>query len=135
MNLIAKIVRHFFHIRFFRFMLIGAINTAFSYLVYVFFLFCGLAYAIANLLALMFGVLFSFYTQGTFVFKNSNARLLGRFILFWILIYGINIFFIQQLMQAGLNAYWSGAAALLPVTLMSYCIQRFFIFRHSAPAT
>ena len=135
MKPMTTMLHHFLKIRFFRFIVIGAINTAFSYLVYAFFLFCGFAYAIANLLALILGVLFSFYTQGTFVFKNRDGRLLGRFILFWILTYGINIFFIQQLMQAGLNAYWSGAVALLPVTLLSYCIQRFFIFRHSAPAT
>ena len=115
-----------------RFVLIGAINTAFSYAIYASFLYLGLSYPFANLLALMIGILFSFRTQGKFVFKNTESHLLGRFIVAWLLIYFVNVLLINVLMRLGLNAYISGALAIFPVTGLSYFFQRFYVFRHAA---
>jgi putative flippase GtrA len=116
-----------------RFVLIGAVNTAFSYAIYAFFLYLGLSYLLANLLALMTGILFSFRMQGRFVFKNTENHLLGRFVVTWLLIYCVNILLINLLMGLGLNAYISGALAMFPVTALSYFFQRFYVFRHAAP--
>jgi putative flippase GtrA len=116
-----------------RFVLIGAINTAFSYAIYAFFLYLGLSYALANLLALMIGILFSFRMQGKFVFQNTENHLLGRFIAAWLLIYCVNVLLINLLIGQGLNAYISGALAIFPVTALSYFFQRFYVFRHAAP--
>ena len=70
-----------------RFILVGAINTGFSYLTYAGFLFIGLGYALANLLALLISVLLSFKMQGRFVFKNTDSHLIWRFVLSWAVIY------------------------------------------------
>lgn len=115
--------------QFLRFVLVGGLNTGFSYSVYSGFLFLGLDYALANLFALIFGILFSFRTQGTFVFKNRNRRLIGRFIVGWALIYLLNITFIREMMIVGFDAYVSGALALPIITVLSYLLQRFFVFR------
>jgi putative flippase GtrA len=116
-----------------RFVLIGAINTAFSYAIYALFLYLGLSYLLSSLLALMTGILFSFKTQGKFVFQNTENHLLGRFIVAWILIYCVNVLMINLLMGLRLNAYISGALAIFPVTALSYFFQRFYVFRHTAP--
>lgn len=116
-----------------RFILIGAINTAFSYAIYAFFLYFGLSYLLSSLLALMAGILFSFKTQGKFVFQNTENHLLGRFIVAWLLIYCANVLLIKLLMGLELNAYISGALAIFPVTALSYFFQRFYVFRHAAP--
>lgn len=121
------------NIQLFRFVAIGVVNTAFSYSIYAFFLFLGFNYAIANLLALLFGILFSFKTQGRFVFRNSDNRLFGRFFLSWAVIYLLTITVIGQFIEYGLDAYVSGALALPFSTVLSYLLQKYFVFH--APAT
>lgn len=117
----------------FRFLAIGVVNTGFSYAVYAFFLWLGLGYAAANLVALILGILFSFKTQGRFVFKNTENRLFGRFLLSWALIYLATITVIGQFIALGLNAYVSGALALPFSTVLSYLTQKYFVFH--TPAT
>lgn len=116
-----------------RFAVVGALNTAFSYSIYAAFLFMGLNYQISNLFALLISILFSFKMQGALVFKNTNNKLLGRFILSWALIYLGTISVINQFMTLGLNAYWAGALALPFSVLFSYITQKYFVFRRSTP--
>lgn len=107
----------------------GGVNTAFSYAFYALFLFLGFGYAIANLMALMLGILFSFKTQGRFVFNNSDNRRFGRFVLTWVVIYLATIALIGQFIALGLNAYAAGALALPFSTGLSYLSQKYFVFR------
>ena len=118
--------------RFTRFLLIGGINTAFSYSLYAFLVFLGINYAIASLMALIGGILFSFKTQAIFVFNNSDNRLLGRFIICWVLIYFGNIAFIKAMLMLGLDAYVAGALAIPPIAILSYLMQKFIVFRGTA---
>lgn len=117
------------HCRFFRFLLVGIVNTAFSYLVYASMLFIGFNYAISNLIALMTGLLFSFRAQSHFVFRNSNNRLLGRFIICWAGIYIVNLLLIRLGLGLGLNAYISGALSMPPIAVLAYLAQKRFVFR------
>lgn len=119
-------------LRWMRFMLIGGLNTAFSYGLYAAFIFIGLSYRWAYLLALLIGIFFSFATQGAFVFNNRERRLIGRFALVWIMIYLFNMALIEQVMRAGLDAYIAGALTVVPSTTLSYFLQRFYVFRRAA---
>jgi putative flippase GtrA len=114
-----------------RFVLVGTLNTAFSYLIYAGLLFVGLGYALANFLALVAGIVFSFKTQGYVVFRNSDDRLLGRFILGWALIYLCTIGIIGRLIALGLDAYSAGALVLPCSVALSYLVQRYVVFRRS----
>ena len=69
---------------FVRFILIGVVNTGFSYAVYAVLLLLGFHYAVANLVALILGIVFSFRTQGRFVFYNSSQQLFLRFVFGWL---------------------------------------------------
>jgi putative flippase GtrA len=115
-----------------RFILVGAMNTAFSYFIYSFFLFFSVNYAVANLLALIAGIFFSFHTQGFFVFRNTQKNLFHRYIFSWLAIYIANIFMIKKLIECGFNSYTSGALTLIPIGIFSYFLHKFFIFRHAA---
>ena len=116
---------------FFRFVLVGILNTSFSYTIYAGLLFVGLKYALANFLALLIGILFSFKTQGRLVFNNPDNRLLGRFVLSWALIYLCTITLIGRIIALGLDAYSAGAIALPFSVVLSYLIQKHFVFRQS----
>jgi putative flippase GtrA len=119
-------------LRWIRFLLIGGLNTAFSYGLYATFIFIGLSYRLAYLLALLIGIFFSFSTQGAFVFHNREWGRLGRFALTWIMIYLFNMALIEQLMQTGFDAYIAGALTVVPSTTLSYFLQRFYVFRRAA---
>jgi putative flippase GtrA len=119
----------------FRFLAVGVINTAFSYGIYACMLFVGFSYALANLIALVLGILFSFKTQGRFVFNNHSNRFLGRFIISWAIIYLATIAVIGRLVIIGLDAYTSGALALPFSTVLSFWAQKYFVFRPTRQQT
>ena len=121
-------------LRILRFLIVGVINTAFSYGAYVLFLFVGLNYALANLLAMILGILFSFKTQGKFVFQDQSYRAFLPFVLCWIVIYFFNIALIRELLKLGYNAYVAGALALPAVVVFSYIVQKYIVFRQPAAA-
>lgn len=116
-----------------RFVVVGGINTAFSYGIYALVLLSGFNFAVANLVALSLGILFSFKTQGTLVFRNGDNRRFWRFILSWTIIYLATITLISQFIASGLNAYISGALALPFSTVLSYMMQKYFVFHTPTP--
>jgi putative flippase GtrA len=124
--------------RWFRFGLAGALNTAFGYGAYALLLALGLHYALANLGALALGVCFSFRTHATLVFGHSHGRafgpLFGRYVLGWLVLYALNVAAIAVLLRAGLGPYAAGALCVAPLAVLSYLVQRHFVFRRSANA-
>lgn len=116
-----------------RFLVVGVFNTGFSYAVYAVLLWVGLNFVLANLVAVLLGILFSFRTQGRFVFRNTDKRLIFRFAGCWGAIFLINIGLIALLMRAGLNSYWAGAVALVPITVISYFAQKVLVFGPRRP--
>lgn len=115
-----------------RFGVVGVVNTAFSYGVYAALIFVGCNYALANLVAVVLGILFSFKTQGTLVFRSTDNRRIVRFVFAWTLIYLCNIVLIAKFIDLGLSAYASGALAIPFYTVLSYFAQKYFVFRRVA---
>ena len=114
--------------QFVRFLLIGAINTVFGYAVFSLFLFLGFHYAVASLLATSVGVLFNFLTTGRFVFNNRDHSLLGKFFLVYAVVYGCNVGALKILDALAVNLYLAGALLLLPLALLSYILNKTFVF-------
>lgn len=106
----------------------GAVNTGFSYGIYAVLVYLGLNYALSNLASLVLGIMFSFRTQSKFVFQNARANVFLRYIGVWAVIYCINVATIALLMRLGLNAYNSGALAIVPTAVSSYFLQKQFVF-------
>ena len=117
--------------RFMRFLLVGTLNTAFSYVVYALLLLLGLHYAAANLGAVLLGIVFSFKTQGMLVFRDPRNALFARYVASWIVIYGANVGLIALFVRLGLNAYAAGLAVLPVIVPASYLVQKLLIFRNS----
>lgn len=115
--------------QFLRFIATGILNTAFSYGIYATFIYWGFTYAVASLISLILGILFSFKTQGALVFKNTDNRLLLVFTLNWLLIYLFMVGFIYTMVRLGFNEYWAGILAMPPLAIFSYITQKFLVFR------
>lgn len=116
-----------------RFVVVGVFNTAFAYGIYALLLAAGLHYSLANLVALVFGVLMSFYSQGRFVFRSLHARRFPRFVAVWASLYVLNVMLISAFMRLGADAYVAGALALPVITVLSFVLQRCFVFAASRP--
>lgn len=115
--------------QFVRFLVVGVLNTGFSYGVYAALLYGGLGFVLANMLATALGILFSYRSQSRLVFHEQGRGSLWRFAGVWAVIWLINIGCIAGLVRLGFSAYWAGAIALVPTVLCSYVLQKFLVFR------
>ena len=115
--------------QFVRFVLVGAANTGFNVLVYWAFLWAGLAVPLASLASLIVGILINFTTQSRFVFDNRDPWKLLPYFMTWIMLYGFNLGLIWLLMRLGLDAYLAGLLSTPVTVLLSFFLQKFFVFR------
>lgn len=115
-----------------RFFVVGTFNTGVSFGAYLLLLALGLPFALANLLALVLGIVVSFRTQGSWVFDSTDWSRLRRFVPTWLLIYVFNVAAIALLVRWGLTPQWAGLTALPFVVVLSYALQRLWVFRQDA---
>ncbi|WP_442941738.1 GtrA family protein [Nostoc sp.] len=114
--------------KFIRFLIVGGINTLFGYSIFIMLILLNFRYEIAVLISTMCGVLFNFKTIGTFVFKNKNNKLIFKFILVYAMIYFLQLFFLKQLLSYKINLFVAEALILLPLALVSYTLNKIFVF-------
>ncbi len=110
------------------FLFVGGINTAFSYLCYVLFIYLGLYYVLAVALSTSLGVLFNFLTTGRIVFKNMKHSLIFKFIGVYGFLYGINILLLKLLHLFSSNYYLTGFITIFPLAVMSFVLNKYFVF-------
>jgi putative flippase GtrA len=115
--------------KFIRFLIVGGINTLFGYSVFSLFIFFKVHYTIASLFATIIGVLFNFKSTGKLVFNNTNNRLLIKFILVYTFVYLINISLLRMLNNFDINLFLSGAIILLPISVVSFVLNKKFVFK------
>lgn len=112
-----------------RFLVVGVLNTGFGYGCYALLVALGLSVAVASLIALVLGIVWSFTTQGTLVFQNATRVTFMKFTLNWIALYFVNLGCITLFMRGPMNAYLAGALATVPVTAISYFSMKHFVFK------
>lgn len=114
--------------KFVKFLFVGGINTLFGYSIYSLFLFIGLSYPLALLLGTIIALLFNFKTTGKIVFKNSDNRLIFKFLLNYALLYFLNLFFLRIFDLLKINLYLAGFVLLLPMACISFLLMNKFVF-------
>lgn len=113
-----------------RFLVVGAGNTLFGYGLFAFFLWLGWHYSVAAALATVLGVLFNFKTTGALVFRSHDHSRIVYFVLVYAVIYVLNVAGLAFLGWQGLNAYWSGLVLVLPLALLSFGLNKRFVFKN-----
>ena len=121
---VALLRRH----RFLRFLLVGGVNTAFGY--GLFLLALALmpttlsALVVANILA----ILFNFVTTGSLVFGVHDPRLILRFFGVYGVVFAYNAIGLGALESLGVRP-WVGGLILLPgAVVIGYLLNRTFVF-------
>lgn len=117
--------------KFFRFLIVGSINTIFGYLMFVLFIAFNFHYTIAVLLATILGILFNFKTTGKLVFESHDDRLLFKFVEVYSLLYVLNITALSILKSYQVDMYLAGTILLLPMAFISYLLNKKFVFKDS----
>ena len=114
---------------FIRFLFIGIINTIFYYALFSILIYFNFDYRLAVLIATAIGVFFSFRNFGKYVFDNQNKSLIYRFVFNYILIYFFNIYIIGLMnVILSFSFYVAGFVAIFPSTLMTYMLNKYFVF-------
>lgn len=114
--------------RFARFLLAGGINTLFGFVVYSAFIIAGVAVWLALLAGMTFGTIFNFFTTGGYVFRELSLARLPRFVICYLLIYGINFMLIELISLWLSNKILSQAIITPPLALLSYFLMARFVF-------
>lgn len=112
----------------FLFLIVGCINTMFSYLCFSFFIFFGLHYTIAVFLASCFGILFNFNTTGRIVFKNSKKILIFKFIGVYFFLFLLNISSLKFLQIFSTNYYLTEFVTIIPLAFLAFLLNKFVVF-------
>jgi putative flippase GtrA len=113
---------------FFRFLLVGALNSLFGYGCFALLLYLGVHYAMALFLATVIGVLFNFKTTGYLVFKSKDNRLILRFATTYAIVYAVNVTTLKVLSLVGVDMYLGGALLLLPMAILAFFLNKAFVF-------
>ncbi|MBR2069425.1 MAG: GtrA family protein [Candidatus Gastranaerophilales bacterium] len=114
--------------KFFKFLFVGVLNTAFSYTIYAILITIGLIPNIALFFQYILGVLWNFKTTGLIVFQNNNNKLIYKFVASYIFTFIINSILLHILLKF-INEYIAQAVLILPIALLSFLIFKFWVFR------
>jgi putative flippase GtrA len=124
--------------KFARFLLVGVLNTLFSYFLYGSLILIGLNYKYAVLLATILGVLFNFQTTGRLVFGSKNNKLIFRFVLVYVATFLLNVEALRVVDAMNINIEQktkmliAGAILLLPMAVLSFVLMKLFVFREGS---
>lgn len=114
--------------QFFRFIAVGILNTVVGYGLFALFIYAGLHYALASLFGTVLGVLFNFFSTGRLVFQSRDNRRLPWFFGVYAITYVFGVFGLSVLDALGLDMYRAGLVMIPPSAVVSYLMNRHFVF-------
>ena len=114
--------------RFMRFLLAGGINTLFGFVAYSTFIFAGMEVWLALLSGMIVGTAFNFFTTGGYVFRELLLARFPRFVMCYLLVYGINLVLLDLLGAWLSDKILSQAILVFPMALVAYFMMSRFVF-------
>ena len=114
-----------------RFLIAGAVNTLFGFVVYSVAILAAAAVWLALLVATFAGMAFNFVTTGGYVFKDLSLKRLPRFLGAYLIIYLANLGLITLLSTWVSDVILAQAIVTLPMALGSYLLMARYVFRQS----
>lgn len=115
-----------------RFLIAGLVNTVFGFAVYSVCILAGASLWLALMIGMMTGMAFNFFTTGKYVFRNFGLDRVPRFVLSYLLIYGVNLKSLEWLSLLLDDKILSQAVLVLPVAIFSYLLMAHFVFPDAA---
>ena len=119
--------------RFVRFVLTGLLNTGFGYASYATLVLTGMPLWLAVSGSTAMAIVFNFYSYGSLVFRNTSARVMPRFLLFYIAQGFANYGLLHLLGHWGFGPLLAQALLLPILALIGYSGMRLYVFRAPDP--
>ena len=117
------------HWQFLRFLIVGAVNTAFGYAVFAAAVLLGLAPFLALLVTYAIGVVFNYFTTAHFVFGRSNLASFPSFVLAYVIIYAFNAIAYETVGRLTVGPLLTQAICLPVVAVFSFFLFKFRVFK------
>lgn len=115
-------------VRFIKYIAVGILNTLNGFFLFSSFIFLGLHYSLASLLATVLGVMFNFKTYGSLVFKSSSNRLIFKFVAVYVFTYFLGLLFLKFFAMIAVSMYVAGLILLLPFSFLTYVLLNRYVF-------
>jgi putative flippase GtrA len=113
----------------FKFILVGLINTLFGYGIFAVLILVDVNFVLSALLSTIIGILFNFKTISRFVFGSNDNYLIYKFVVSYLVLYLINITSLYVLNIFGVDYLFGGLVLTIPIAILSFCFNKFFVFR------
>jgi putative flippase GtrA len=117
--------------RFSRFILVGGLNTLVGYSLFLVALAIMPTTFTALVMANILAILFNFMTTGSFVFGVRDPRMLPRFFGVYGVVFVYNSIGLMLLEGMGLRPWLGGVVILPTAVVMSYVLNRRFVFERA----
>ena len=117
--------------QFIKFIVVGIVNTLFGYSIFALLLWLNFHYTLAVILGTIIGVIFNFFTTGKIVFNNKKMGLIFKFILAYCFILVLNIVCLAIADHFGLNLYYAGLVLSGIMAVISFLLQKLFVFKEN----
>jgi putative flippase GtrA len=114
---------------FLRFIVVGGVNTLFGFSIYSMCIYLGVGYFFSSAAALGAGVVFNHRTIGKYVFNSGNRKSFFPFAGCYLIVFSLTVILLELLGVAGANPYVSGFVVSIPMAVLSYFLQRRYVFR------
>ena len=111
-----------------RFLAAGGVNTLFGFAVYSVSIIIGMPVWFALLAGMLLGTVFNFFTTGGYVFRELSFPRFPRFVICYLLIYGVNFMLIELISGWLSDKILSQAILVFPMALFSYFLMLRFVF-------
>lgn len=108
--------------RFFKFLCVGVLNTAFGFAAYAVLLWIGLPPQPALALSYIMGVIWNYGTHARIVFHAQGYRRLPIYALAYSALYGLNALALAAMLKTGLAALWAQAVLVLPMAMLAFLL-------------
>jgi putative flippase GtrA len=125
-------LRRLWSSQFFRFLVVGAGNTLFSYGVYTVCVLIGIPYQAAVVVSAVISIIFNFFTTGTIVFSNAAIGKIFGFLAAYGVALAANLVLLTMLVDAGVSKLIGQAMVLPAIVVMSFLLNKFLVFRGTA---
>ncbi|QMV12977.1 GtrA family protein [Vibrio spartinae] len=121
--------KEFFQFEFIKYLFIGLVNTIFGYSVYSIFIYIGLNYSIALMMATTIGVIFNYNTYRSFLFnKRGERKAFIKFLSGYVMVYFVNLLLLGYL-NLLFNEYISQMICIPPVVIFNWIIFKYWVFK------
>jgi len=114
--------------RLIRFYIAGAINTLLSYCIFATLIYLGVVYWLAVVICYVLGLVINYKTIKTIAFNDSSKQSLRNFFFIFCGTCLLNIGSLKVLIELGINAYVSAWIVVIPISLLSYVLNKKYVF-------